>query len=111
MERISPGRRVAWPAPAVAVGNFDGVHRGHRALVAVALEEARVLGGTAAVLTFEPHPSRVLFPERAATTLMTLDQKGEALGAYVDDEDRFVMFGGVTNNQNYSDVWELVPIG
>ena len=82
MERISRGRRVAWPAPAVAVGNFDGVHRGHQALVAAAVEEARGLGGTAAVLTFDPHPSRVLFPERAASALMTLAQKAEVLAAH-----------------------------
>jgi riboflavin kinase/FMN adenylyltransferase len=77
--RLEPGRRVPWPAPAVAVGNFDGVHRGHQALVAAALAEARARNGTAVVLTFEPHPSRVLFPERAATLLMTLDQKAEVL--------------------------------
>jgi len=44
----------------VAMGNFDGVHRGHRAVIAVALERARGLGKPAAVLTFEPHP-RVFF--------------------------------------------------
>jgi riboflavin kinase / FMN adenylyltransferase len=40
----------------VAIGNFDGVHRGHRALIGVALERARRLGKPAAALTFEPHP-------------------------------------------------------
>jgi riboflavin kinase/FMN adenylyltransferase len=44
----------------VAIGNFDGVHRGHRAVIATALERARALGRPAAVLTFEPHP-RALF--------------------------------------------------
>lgn len=77
--RLSPQAPAGWPAPALAVGNFDGVHRGHQALVAAAVEEARARGGTPAVLTFEPHPSRVLFPERAASTLMTLDQKAEVL--------------------------------
>jgi riboflavin kinase/FMN adenylyltransferase len=77
--RLLPGRRLGWPAPAVAVGNLDGVHRGHQALVAAVLEEARVRRGTAAVLTFEPHPSRILSPERALTTLTTLDQKAEIL--------------------------------
>jgi riboflavin kinase / FMN adenylyltransferase len=82
MERISRGRRLGWPAPAVAVGNFDGVHRGHQALAAASVAEARTLSGTAAVLTFEPHPSRVLFPERAASTLMTTAQKAEVLAAH-----------------------------
>jgi riboflavin kinase / FMN adenylyltransferase len=68
-----------WPAPAVTVGNFDGVHRGHQALVRVAVEDARSAGGTAAVLTFDPHPSRVLSPDRAPSALMTLEQKAETL--------------------------------
>jgi riboflavin kinase / FMN adenylyltransferase len=44
----------------VAMGNFDGVHRGHRAVIAVAQDRAQKLGKPAAVLTFEPHP-RVFF--------------------------------------------------
>ena len=68
-----------WSEPAVTVGNFDGVHRGHQALVAEAVAEARARGGTAAALTFDPHPSRVLSPDRAPSSLMTLDQKAEAL--------------------------------
>lgn len=69
----------AWPRPAVTVGNFDGVHRGHQALVAQAVADARASGGTAVVLTFDPHPSRVLVPERAPATIMTLEQKAERL--------------------------------
>src|SRR6201997_46638 len=44
----------------VAMGNFDGVHRGHRAVIAAAQRRAQALGKPAAVLTFEPHP-RVFF--------------------------------------------------
>jgi len=40
----------------VAIGNFDGVHRGHRAVIAAALMRAKALGAPAAALTFEPHP-------------------------------------------------------
>jgi len=64
-ERISGDR----PLPAhlrggvVAIGNFDGVHRGHQAVLQRALEEARVLGRPALVLTFEPHPRKVFRPE------------------------------------------------
>jgi riboflavin kinase/FMN adenylyltransferase len=68
-----------WPEPALAVGNFDGVHRGHQALVAQAVRDARAASGTAIVLTFDPHPSRVLSPDRAPSSLMTLDQKAEIL--------------------------------
>jgi riboflavin kinase / FMN adenylyltransferase len=78
--RLDTPLRRSWPRPAVAVGNFDGVHRGHQALVAQAVADARGSGGTAVVLTFDPHPSRVLVPERASATLTTLDQKAELLG-------------------------------
>ncbi len=46
----------------LAVGNFDGVHRGHRAVIAVARDRARRLGKAAAVLTFEPHPRAFFNP-------------------------------------------------
>ncbi|HSB60913.1 MAG TPA: bifunctional riboflavin kinase/FAD synthetase, partial [Vicinamibacteria bacterium] len=65
--------------PAVTVGNFDGVHRGHQALVREAVAGARGLSGTAVVLTFDPHPARVLGPGGAPGTLMTPEQKAEAL--------------------------------
>lgn len=47
----------------VAIGNFDGVHRGHRALIGVALDRARRLGKRAAALTFEPHPRAFFHPD------------------------------------------------
>src|SRR5882672_7991942 len=45
-----------------AIGNFDGVHRGHRAVIAAALARAKALGRPAAALTFEPHPRSFLRP-------------------------------------------------
>jgi riboflavin kinase/FMN adenylyltransferase len=47
----------------VAVGNFDGVHRGHRAVIGAALARARALGRPAAALTFEPHPRAFFRPD------------------------------------------------
>jgi riboflavin kinase/FMN adenylyltransferase len=44
----------------LAIGMFDGVHRGHRAVIAAAVEAARSGGGQAAVLTFWPHPEHFL---------------------------------------------------
>jgi riboflavin kinase/FMN adenylyltransferase len=76
LDRLEPRH---WPVPAVSAGNFDGVHRGHQALVAAALRDARAAHGTAVVLTFDPHPSRVLSPDRAPASLMTLEQKAEVL--------------------------------
>jgi riboflavin kinase / FMN adenylyltransferase len=49
----------------VAIGNFDGVHRGHRAVIGAALSRARTLGRKAAALTFSPHPRLFLRPQDA----------------------------------------------
>ncbi len=68
-------------ASAVTVGNFDGVHRGHQALVGEMVRWARSAPGDAVVLTFDPHPARVLSPHQAKRALMTLEQKAEALAA------------------------------
>ena len=67
--------------PAVTVGNFDGVHRGHQALAAETVARAHAAGGDAVALTFDPHPARVLAPERVPPALTTAGQKAELLAA------------------------------
>ncbi len=59
----------------VTVGNFDGVHRGHQAILSMVSTHARELGGLSAVITFEPHPLACIAPERAPTPISTLEQK------------------------------------
>ena len=76
IEKLSP---LGWPSPAVTVGNFDGVHRGHQTLVSAAVARARETGGTGVVLTFDPHPARVLHPGGAPAALTTLSQKEDLL--------------------------------
>ena len=66
--------------PVLTVGNFDGVHVGHRAILDTVVARARALEGEAVVHTFEPHPRKVLRPERAPRLLTTLEQKLELLG-------------------------------
>ncbi len=61
----------------LALGTFDGVHRGHQALLAHARERARTLGGRSAALTFDPHPATVLTPESAPALLTTIDERLE----------------------------------
>jgi riboflavin kinase / FMN adenylyltransferase len=65
--------------PAVAIGTFDGVHVGHRALIARAREAAGERGGTTVVLTFAPPPVRVLAPARAPALITTPARKWELL--------------------------------
>jgi riboflavin kinase / FMN adenylyltransferase len=67
-------------APAVAIGNFDGVHRGHQALLATARTDARARGAEAGVLTFDPHPARFFAPALAPPLLMPLARRLELLG-------------------------------
>jgi riboflavin kinase/FMN adenylyltransferase len=81
IERLETLRPLGWGPIAVSLGNFDGVHRGHALLAERTVSEARALGGPAVVLTFDPHPARVLHPERAPATLVTVEQKAELLAA------------------------------
>jgi riboflavin kinase/FMN adenylyltransferase len=66
---------------AVAIGNFDGVHRGHARIVSRLLEKAQKVGGPAVVFTFDPHPVRILRPAHAPPPLTWTDRKAELLAA------------------------------
>jgi riboflavin kinase/FMN adenylyltransferase len=65
--------------PAVAIGNFDGVHLGHRALLEQARMVARSAGGEAVALTFNPHPARFFAPKLAPPMLAPLERRIELL--------------------------------
>src|SRR2546428_11790553 len=68
---VAPERRPS----AVALGIFDGVHLGHRAILGAAVAHARATGSTALACTFEPHPFEVLQPDRAPQLVTTLDER------------------------------------
>jgi riboflavin kinase/FMN adenylyltransferase len=82
--RIVPGAaalaadREAGPL-AVAIGNFDGVHLGHQALLREVAARAARAGGRAAALTFDPHPARLFAPDRAPPLIMSLARRLELL--------------------------------
>ena len=61
----------------VALGNFDGFHRGHQAVVGEAIRRARAQGRPAIVATFDPHPKRFFTPDAEPFRLTTLDQRQE----------------------------------
>jgi riboflavin kinase/FMN adenylyltransferase len=67
---------------AVSIGNFDGVHRGHIAIVKRLLERAEAVGGPALVFTFDPHPVRLLRPEQCPPPLTWTERKAELLAAH-----------------------------
>jgi riboflavin kinase/FMN adenylyltransferase len=64
---------------ALAIGNFDGVHRGHQELVRVAAALGAKIGAEAGVLTFTPHPARVFAPALAPPLIVSLERRLELL--------------------------------
>jgi riboflavin kinase/FMN adenylyltransferase len=87
--RIHPGIALAdtrLTHGALAIGNFDGVHVGHRALFEAARKLAQASAGPSCALTFEPHPARVLAPEYAPKLICSPERKRELLAqAGVED--------------------------
>jgi riboflavin kinase/FMN adenylyltransferase len=76
----------------LAIGAFDGVHLGHRAVLHSAREAARADGGMVGVLTYDPHPSKVLRPESAVPLIFTRAQKDARLteaGAQLIHHEKF----------------------
>src|SRR5204863_7068850 len=74
-------RPSRWKQPVLALGNFDGVHRGHQKILERLRRVAAERGATAVVMTFDPHPPRIVRPDKGPPLLMTKAQKVEALAA------------------------------
>jgi riboflavin kinase/FMN adenylyltransferase len=70
-----------FPGPVLTLGNFDGVHRGHQAIFKNVIARAREIGGTSIAFTFEPHPLKVLAPERSPKLLNTFHGKMRLIAA------------------------------
>ena len=79
---VDPFRRADLPRGGVlTIGNFDGVHLGHREMLRRVVERARELDAPSIVLTFDPHPAKVLAPQQAPRMIQTLRQREEAIAA------------------------------
>lgn len=74
-------RPSRWVHPVLALGNFDGVHRGHRKILDRVRRVASERGVTSVVMTFDPHPPRIVRPDKAPPLLMTTAQRLEAIEA------------------------------
>jgi riboflavin kinase/FMN adenylyltransferase len=72
-------RPSRWVHPVLALGNFDGLHRGHRKILDRMRRIAEERGATSVIMTFDPHPPRVVRPDKAPPLLMTKAQKLEAI--------------------------------
>jgi len=99
VERFGPTRKPA----AVTIGNFDGVHLGHRRILAGVLERARAMDLMAAVLTFYPHPARVLRPAEAPALLETLEQRLAGFDALGIDAALVMQFDAALANMSAED--------
>ncbi|WP_324778912.1 bifunctional riboflavin kinase/FAD synthetase [Thiobacillus sedimenti] len=88
--RITHGFRPLGTPHAVTIGNFDGLHLGHQAMLARLLDVARTRGLPSCVLSFEPHPREFFAPEQAPARLSTLREKAECLQRL--GVDRFHVF-------------------
>jgi riboflavin kinase/FMN adenylyltransferase len=76
----------------LTVGTFDGVHRGHRAVLEEIARRAAASGGRSVLVTFEPHPLEVVNPEAAPRRLTLADEKRTALARSAVDHVAFVPF-------------------
>lgn len=63
-----------WPESIVCIGTFDGVHRGHQALIQTAVNQARARELPAVIVTFDRHPAAILAPDHKPASLGTLEQ-------------------------------------
>ena len=71
--------RKAFRGGFVSIGNFDGVHRGHQSMISALVRQAKSAGVPAVVLTFDPHPIRLLRPGQAPPSLSTLQRKAQLM--------------------------------
>ncbi|HEV8435055.1 MAG TPA: hypothetical protein VGR95_16725 [Thermoanaerobaculia bacterium] len=75
-----PLRQTDLPRQCIAtIGNFDGMHVGHQAIIRGVVEQAQERGRPSAVITFHPHPLSVVAPDRVPKQILTLAQKEELL--------------------------------
>ncbi len=109
--RLANGGEVAARGAAVTIGNFDGVHRGHRALVARALEVGERRGLRSVALTFDRHPATVVRPGHVPRLLTGLEQKVALLLSAGVDEVAVLRFDAERAGEEAEDFVRTVLVG
>jgi len=71
----------SYPNTVLTIGNYDGIHLGHQKILSMIKNRAAEMNGTSMVMTFEPHPAKVLAPERNLRLLTTPDEKTKLIEA------------------------------
>jgi riboflavin kinase / FMN adenylyltransferase len=66
---------VKFPNPVLTIGNYDGVHIGHRTIIEIVKGKAREIGGTSMLMTFYPHPLHVLRPDKELPSITPVEEK------------------------------------
>jgi riboflavin kinase/FMN adenylyltransferase len=95
----------------VTIGVFDGLHRGHQAVIAQVVALARQYDARSTVVTFDPSPAMVLAPLKAPLLLATLDQRLEGLEALGVDQVRVITFDDVLKLETARHFIERVLVG
>ncbi len=96
---------------AVTIGFYDGVHLGHRAVLAAVCDEATARGLSTSVITFDRHPAQILRPESAPRLLCDLEQKLELLATTGVDRTLVITFNHERSLESAPDFVETVLVG
>jgi riboflavin kinase / FMN adenylyltransferase len=61
--------------PVITIGTFDGVHQGHKTILQKVVDETKAINGTSILITFDPHPRKLIFPNESLKLLSTLEER------------------------------------
>jgi riboflavin kinase / FMN adenylyltransferase len=97
--------------PVVTIGNFDGVHLGHREMFRRLKDSAREIGGVSVVVTFDPHPLRVVASGKSVSLINTLEEKVKLIEASGLDYLLIIPFDKVFAEVSATEFVEQVLVG